>query len=501
MNRKHNSPLNGAAPGSPRRGGDKGKLFFLVLFVACLFSLQSCIPKLSRFLLWNDDDGESSGNLLVERSLPFHPDESRRAPNMTKLFNKTESIEGNKSQPVVTVKKPATDETLSATKDSGLPKTHDPDIALVAVLSMQRSSSTSLTEMAMTINGTNPCVLSLQEVFSRSQSRNDMELYGQGLLQGEVYAVPPRLFRDFIMRVAKKKCTDQLKRLDTNNVCHNRCIVGFKEFEEQISYEQHEWLWKNIPNMTIVVLERDVEARWNSRYVAEFKDDWNTKGFDGHKQAIKETHVPSMSVSDTDEFCESVKWNQLCRFGEKHNKWYSFIRDKLSHNERVEVSFEAAILNGGSYARGLIAHALPFDFQDLLVPPAERIVDPQLAFVAVVSMQRSSSTTLTSKILSTNKTNPCVISLNEIFINSFPQSGDAWPVDGRHLQNKPKRELKPVILRDFLVRVAKRRCIEQLTSQDTNNTSARIVALSPTSSFTNISIKNTTNSCGPTFPT
>ena len=389
----------------------------------------------------------------------------------TVITSKTHSLDKHqsesRSEPIVSFKKPSADAQVSTSR-------HDPEIALVAVVSMQRSFSTMLTNRVLTNNETNPCALSLNEIFVNTSvgSKDAWPVDGTGTdLRLPMFQIKPRALRDFVMRVAKRRCVNHLHDNDADNVCRNRCIVGFKEFDNQLSLEQHKWLWRNTPNLTIVVLERNVQDRWKSNYVATQTGDLDTQGSLNHKNQIAARDIPPMNVSETDEYCKSPlkAMNSACNFGQNHKEWYEFVRAKIHSTQKVEISFDAAILNGGSYARGLIASALPSNFRELLISETERISDPELAFIAVASMQRSASTTLVSEVLSSNKTNPCTISLNEVFLNSRHQSGDAWPIDGRHLQNSDKGELKPALLQDFLVRVAKRRCVEQLKSRDTRN--------------------------------
>ena len=118
--------------------------------------------------------------------------------------------------------------------------------------------------------------------------------------------------------------------------------------------------------MTLAVLERNVQDRWKSRFVAEMTNDWNTHGLDWHKEKIKEIHVPPMNVSESNEFCEKVKWNQLCHFEQKHKEWFKLVRETTPAENRVEVSFEDVVKNEGESARANIAAALPLAFQPLV---------------------------------------------------------------------------------------------------------------------------------------
>ena len=339
---------------------------------------ESVVPE-NKSEAWEKDNKVHAMDITPADSLVKEP-----AAIVDTTYSPDKHQSGSRKEPVVLSNKPAADAEVNISK-------YDPEIALVAVVSMQRSSSSTLTNTVLTNNETNPCVLSLNEIFVNSTvgSKDAWPVDGMDL-NFPLFQIKPRVLRDFVLRVAKRRCINHLKQ-DDDNVCRNRCIVGFKEFNNQLSLEQHKWLWRNTPNLTIVVLERNVQDRWKSKWVAIQTGDWDTNGSLEHKNQIAAMDIPPIYVSETDEYCKSSKriMNSACNFGQSHKEWYEFVRAKIHHKQRVEISFDAALLNGGSYARGLIAHALPFDFQDLLVPPAERIVDPELAFVAVVSMQRS----------------------------------------------------------------------------------------------------------------
>jgi hypothetical protein len=239
-------------------------------------------------------------------------------------------------------------------------------VALVAVVSMQRSSSTSLLENVLVKD--NSCIVSLNEIFQNftEQSGDAWSVDGRNL-QGPVKAIEPSLLSEFLIRVAKRRCTNKLKG-DTSNKCNRRCIAGFKVFPEHLSLEQHEWILKHTPGLIPVVLERDAEARWKSRYVAAATEDWDTTGSLEHKKKIREMNIPLINACESDEFCNSKdwRWKQLCHFESQHNEWYEFIRKTLSPDKRVELSFDEAVLLDGKDAKNKIAEALPPGFRHLL---------------------------------------------------------------------------------------------------------------------------------------
>lgn len=255
---------------------------------------------------------------------------------------------------------------------TSLPRQHDlgvlsPAVAFVAVVSMQRSSSSTLTSRVLAEG--NQCVISLNEIFQNAtdQSGDAWAVDGESM-KGRKWHLEPSLLGDFLIRVAKRRCAENVRR-DAQNRCNNKCIAGFKEFDDQLSPKQHEWIWKHTPNMTVVVLERDVKARWKSRWVAAKTQDWDTQGSLKHKVKIEAMEIPSIEISESKEYCTKGNdnpWRQLCHFQSVHKHWYTFVRKTLSPNERVEVSFDEVVTKDGSEARNRIAAALPGAFQNLL---------------------------------------------------------------------------------------------------------------------------------------
>merc|ERR1712226_997970 len=93
---------------------------------------------------------------------------------------------------------------------------------------------------------------------------------------------------------------------------------------------------------------------------------------------------------------------------------------------------------------------------------------PAVTFIAIASLQRSSSTFLSHNVLASH---PCHVTLNEIFFPKIKQSGDAWAKEGNDLpqEKKEKYNISVAKLSSFLMEVAKRRCQEKLLNKNKNH--------------------------------
>lgn len=330
----------------------------------------------------------------------------------------------------------------------------DLQIALVAVVSMQRSASTRL--VGRVLAGGNPCAISLNSIFSqrKSQSGNAWTLENS---HSSVQTLEPSFLVDLVQQVARRKCIDKL-RDDVHTQCHKKCLVAFKEFDSHLTLQQHEYLWNHLPNLTIAVLERrSIKNQYESKWVAEMANDWDTKGSYWHDEK-KQKMLPNIRRSEY--YCKGRHHyiKELCGFEKRHDEWYAFVRMTLSPNQRVEVTFNDTVLDHGEAARNKIATALPAPFQELLTPFRQRVT-PEIALVSVASMRRSASTSLLQKVLV--KHSPCTISLGDVFCNDTDKSEDAWLVEGEHLLS-PIDQLEPSLLVDLVVAVAQRKCADKL---------------------------------------
>jgi hypothetical protein len=165
---------------------------------------------------------------------------------------------------------------------------------------------------------------------------------------------------DFVLRVAQRKCREQIKRdkktaefgsvessgskkgderyltssCPESTILRRRdqCVVNFKQFYFHLTLEQHMGLWKNLfPNVRFVILERNLSDRWKSYWFAKTTGDWNTQGSAEHKQRLKQM---SSNIPDVDP-----------KFRKKHERYYKTIRrmlkkgGELHRTPSIEVSF------------------------------------------------------------------------------------------------------------------------------------------------------------------
>jgi hypothetical protein len=174
---------------------------------------------------------------------------------------------------------------------------------------MQQSSTTSF--LGDVLKGDDPCFITLNEIFQTyaNQSGDAWEVEGKNLNR-PVTQLDPKELADFLVTVATRRCIEQQALSQSLATCNGRCIAGFKEFQEHLTFDQHEWIWKHTPNMTVVVLERDVEARWKLKWVADETGDWNVKGDAEDKKKIESMIIPSVATA----------------FRKIHEDWYRFIR-------------------------------------------------------------------------------------------------------------------------------------------------------------------------------
>lgn len=135
-------------------------------------------------------------------------------------------------------------------------------------------------------------------------------------------------------------------------------LVAFKLFPEHLTRDQHAFVLGR-PDVTVVVLERDVYARWASEWVAYSTGDWDTKGSERHANASRKVHVPPMVVYNgdacrrEDAYCKSGSWSPFCCFYKKHRDWYEFVRRTRPYTTRIEANFVDSTLNIGGVWSGI----------------------------------------------------------------------------------------------------------------------------------------------------
>ena len=255
------------------------------------------------------------------------------------------------------------------------------------VLSMQRSSSTTLAGVA----GKCPCMRFVDEVFHASSVkgsryfgvfRDFLAATGDRYTSySSVNSLPLRgidEFGEFLLDLEcplnkqpqpqpSKRSLTAGTNAETNTTitrddfCKGRCFVVIKQFEEHLGHEQHERFWSTFKDsITPVILERDVEKRWASSYIAHTAGDWSTSGHNAnHIMKLANTTIPEENI----EGCKKNVWDEkklghprwLCRFREKHKKWYELLHKR--HPDALNLTFEEAIEDCGRPAMRAMLNA------------------------------------------------------------------------------------------------------------------------------------------------
>jgi len=245
--------------------------------------------------------------------------------------------------------------TATATNTNGTPQTLE--VAIVILMSMQRSSSTTL----LTLLDNSPCFLHFDEFYN-----NDGRGWGNGALNGGQFIKNAKVLKMTQAQLLKalRSEVESVARKE-NKECGGKYVVGIKMFPFFLKNNQHKGILTNFPNLTTVVLERNMEDRWKSKYVAETTGDWKHEGQQEHKDKIANMDIPPLK--DYRAFCKQkgkVAF-MLCHFPDEHIQWYRFIRNTLSEDKRVEVSFLDVVLNNGTDAYNMVARALPVPYQHI----------------------------------------------------------------------------------------------------------------------------------------
>ena len=132
------------------------------------------------------------------------------------------------------------------------------EVAFLAIVSMQRSSSTSLLHRTLLPPELAMCGISMNEIFLKypKQSGDAWAIDGNQMNMNQtVKNIDAAVLRDFLLRVARRRCLKKLNILSKNytvkygnNPCRRRCVVGYKEFDDHLTMNQHKYLWANLPN-------------------------------------------------------------------------------------------------------------------------------------------------------------------------------------------------------------------------------------------------------------
>lgn len=150
---------------------------------------------------------------------------------------------------------------------------------------------------------------------------------------------------DFLLRVSKRRCRKKIQNkyqkasnstttAATNSAAHqqelHQCFVTFKAFDSQLPYDTHKALWKYLPDLRVAILNRDVKDRWRSKWFAE------TTG---------ERKIAQLSNSNSTTI-PPVPTN----FERRHTEWYRFIDmlfveegGPLSHIPHLSVDYRSVI--------------------------------------------------------------------------------------------------------------------------------------------------------------
>lgn len=227
-----------------------------------------------------------------------------------------------------------------------------PELLFIAVASMQRSSSSQLANSILTKH---PCAITLNEILHIWQDekhvREALEIAGDVLHSKEAKDITGQEWVEFIRRVGFHHCGCQ------------RCIVAWKEFYNiHVPLQVHEYILRNFSNVTII-LERRIEDRWKSSWVAYETGDWDVFGSAVHQRNKESVYVPPMSSTLNEEICRSKTRSNLCDFKRKHEEWYKFLRSNLRNT--VEVSFQEVTTNV-TQIQQKIASAVPKEFQSMI---------------------------------------------------------------------------------------------------------------------------------------
>jgi len=156
---------------------------------------------------------------------------------------------------------------------------------------------------------------------------------------------------------APQKLMQPTKNAEVGALCDGKCFVVIKEFDEHLSRAQHLAFWNVNVSMTMVILERDVESRWNSSYIAITEGDWSTSGHNpNHEKKLATAIIPKEDIQGCNHHKKNLTHPKiLCHFAERHHSWYQFVRKR--HPTAVELSFSDSIADSGRFVVGKVFEA------------------------------------------------------------------------------------------------------------------------------------------------
>ena len=153
------------------------------------------------------------------------------------------------------------------------------EIAYVFLLSMQQSSSTNFLKI---LTDDSPCSFHFGEFYNNKGDGGSKGRFkgGKHITHADVHKMTPKKLLEVLM--------DQVESFarEENLECGGRYVVVAKMFNGHLTFNQHRKVWTQFPNLTTVVLERNVEERWRSLYVALKTDDWSHYGKKDHKEKV-----------------------------------------------------------------------------------------------------------------------------------------------------------------------------------------------------------------------
>lgn len=250
-------------------------------------------------------------------------------------------------------------------------------ISLIVIASHQRSSSTFLSYNILTGKRVNnqssllaDCGLALNEILTNSQQQSGdaWEMEGKrifGTFNGTRAAthISPSKLASFIVQVGQRRCKEVLHHCNSTLLCDNHCFVNYKHFPSHLDTEQAKILWDALLNETVaqssgnwnpfgmIVLERNVQDRWKSRWYARKTGDWCTHGDADHKAKLNAAKVPIMED----------------KFRIDHENWYKSVRAYIQTKNAkttgvpfIELSFDNVTNNAVEVTRDLVTERLYF---------------------------------------------------------------------------------------------------------------------------------------------
>ena len=77
-------------------------------------------------------------------------------------------------------------------------------------------------------------------------------------------------------------------------------------------------IWQYLPNLSVVVLERDLNQRWKSYWLAQKTNDWDVTGSAAHKERLAslESSIPAIDTT----------------FQYRHERWYNFVNSLFAED-------------------------------------------------------------------------------------------------------------------------------------------------------------------------